>query len=186
VDDEAAALEYARTRDPRLFRALLERYHVRVFRLVASLLGPFADLDAQEVTQEIFLRVSEKIGSFRGESRFSTWLFRLAYNRAVEHRRLARIRLPHISEDALRELSTDPLAEEMDLERQRLVGKLLEQLPELYRTVITMHYWLDCSVEEIADALGVAPGTVKSYLSRARERLRDYAKRAGLDLGDPV
>jgi RNA polymerase sigma-70 factor (ECF subfamily) len=184
VDDEAAALEYARKRDPQLFRLLVERYHVRVFRLVASLLGPYADREAQDVTQEVFLRASEKMVSFRGESRFGTWLFRLAYNRTIEHRRAARIRLPHVSEQALQKLAIDPLGEQVQLERQQVVGRLLEQLPDVYRTVINMHYWLDCSVEEIAEALGVPTGTVKSYLSRARERLREHARDAGIELGD--
>jgi RNA polymerase sigma-70 factor, ECF subfamily len=184
VDDESAAFAYARTRDPALFRLLMERYQNRVLRLVAGLLGPYADLDAQQVTQEVFLRACEKLSTFRGEARFGTWLFRLAYNRAIEHRRVARIRMPHVSEKALADLVAEPLGDQVEVERQQLVAHLLEQLPDVYRTVINMHYWLDASVEEIAEALCVPAGTVKSYLFRARRLLREHARLQGIDLSD--
>jgi RNA polymerase sigma-70 factor, ECF subfamily len=175
VDDEAAAFEYVRTRDPRLFRLLVERHQARVFRLVASLLGPHADLDAQEVTQEVFLRACQRLETFNGQARFGTWLYRLAYNRTLEHRRHARILLPHVSEQMLEHLPADSVATHVDEERQRLLARLLEELPDLYRMVINMHYWLDCSVEEIAESLSVPAGTVKSYLSRARQLMRERA-----------
>jgi RNA polymerase sigma-70 factor (ECF subfamily) len=66
------------------------------------------------------------------------------------------------------------------VERRDLVARLIEDLPDLYRTLIHMHYWLDCPVDEIAETLGMPAGTVKSYLSRARERLRLRAKAEGL------
>jgi RNA polymerase sigma-70 factor, ECF subfamily len=182
VDDESAVFAYVQTRAPELFRLLVERHYARVLRLVASLLGPHADLDAQEVTQDVFLRAHERLDNFRGEARFATWLYRLAYNRTVEHRRRARIRLPHVSDEALRKLAIDPMGEELAHERQQVVARLLEELPDVYRTVINMHYWLDCSVDEIAETLGVPPGTVKSYLSRARARLREHARAAGIEL----
>jgi RNA polymerase sigma-70 factor, ECF subfamily len=184
VDDESAVSTYLRTRDPELFALLVRRYEARVFRLVVSLLGPYADLDAQEVTQEVFLRACEKLGTFRGEARFGTWLYRLAYNRTIEHRRRARIRLPHVSAQALAKLAADPLADQAKHEREQVVARLLEQLPDVYRTVINMHYWLDASVEEIAESLCVPAGTVKSYLFRARERLRELAKADGIELSD--
>jgi RNA polymerase sigma-70 factor (ECF subfamily) len=181
VDDESTVAAYLRTRDPELFRVLVERYEVRVFRLVASVLGPYADLDAQEVAQEIFLRVHEKLGGYRGEARFGSWLYRLAYNRALEQRRQARIRLPHLPlDDATGPAPPDPFELATDGERRRAIARLVERLPALYRSVIYMHYWLECSVEEIADALGVPIGTVKSYLSRARRRLRDDARRGAI------
>jgi RNA polymerase sigma factor (sigma-70 family) len=96
TSDEAIVSGYLKTRDPDLFRQLLERHQGRVLRLVGSILGPFADLDAEEVTQEVFVRVHERLASFRGESRFSTWLHRLAYNRAIELRRRARFRFEHV------------------------------------------------------------------------------------------
>ena len=184
MDDEATIAEYLRTREPELFRVLVERHQGRVFRLVASMLGPQADLDAQEVTQEVFLRVHEKLESFRGEARFGSWLYRLAYNRAVEHRRRARIRLPHVPVEAVPEaaaVAADPFDEVAEGERRRVVARLVERLPDLYRSVIYMHYWLECSVQEMAETLGVPSGTVKSYLSRARQRLRDWAKADGTE-----
>lgn len=181
MDDEAAAFAYVRTRDPQLFRLLVERYEVRVFRLVASLLGPHADLDAQEVTQEVFLRASQRLETFHGQARFGTWLYRLAYNRALEHRRRARIRLPHVAVEALDRLPANPATTHIDEERQRLLELLLEELPDLYRTVLNMHYWLECTVEEIAESLCVPTGTVKSYLSRARQLMRERAATYGLE-----
>ena len=181
MDDEAAVVAYLRTRDPRHFRVLVERHSARVFRLVASLLGPHADLEAQEVTQEIFLRVSQRLDTFNGQARFATWLYRLAYNRTLEHRRLARIRLPHVSAEMLDQLPADAAQTHIDAERQRLLDLLLEELPDLYRTVINMYYWLECPVEEIAALLCVPAGTVKSYLSRARQLMRERAARYGLE-----
>jgi len=182
VDDESAVAAYLETRDPEVFRLLVERYDRRVLSLVASVLGPHADLDAEEVAQEVFVRLHEKLPTFRGEARFGSWLYRLAYNRAVEHRRRARIRMPHLSLDALetavRSHASDAAGE---LERNQLVARLVEQLPGLYRTMIYMRYWLDCPVAEIAETLAVPSGTVKSYLSRARDRLRQRAMAEGIE-----
>lgn len=181
LEDEVVVAAYLRTRDPELIRLLVERHQRRVFRLVAALLGPFADLEAQEVTQEVFLRMHEKLGSFRGEARFSSWLHRLAYNRTIEHRRRARLSRPHVPLDAIEERAGAAGPHELAAERERRarVARLLEGLPDLYRGVVYLHYWLEASVEEIAELLSVPAGTVKSYLSRARQRLRERARAEG-------
>src|ERR1041385_2092112 len=83
------------------FRTLVERYQDRVFRLVASVLGPAHSKDAEDVAQETFLQVYRQLKSFRGEAQFGTWLYRIAYRRALDHRDLARIRFPHVPETAL-------------------------------------------------------------------------------------
>ena len=142
MHDEPLVAEYLRARDPELFRVLVERHQARVFRLVAGLLGPFADTDAQEVTQEVFLRAHEKLASFRGEARFSSWLYRLAYNFTLQHRRRARLRLPHVAVEALENLTAAGGPHEAAAERQRQlkVERLLEGLPDLYRTVVYLHY----------------------------------------------
>jgi RNA polymerase sigma-70 factor, ECF subfamily len=182
TDDEAIVAAYARTRDPDLFRLLVERHQQRVFRLVASLLGPFADLDAEEMTQEVFVRVHQRLDSFRGEARFSTWLYRIAYNRTIERRRRARLRAEHIPCEDLEGSAapTGPLESALDRERERRVARLVEGLPDVYRSVVHLHYWMDQSIDEMAETLGVPAGTVKSYLSRARQRLRERAKAQGI------
>lgn len=182
MDDEAAIAAYLQSRDPEVFRVLVERYQHRVLAVVASVLGPHADLDAQEVAQEVFVRVHDRLPTFRGEARFGSWLYRLAYNRALEHRRRARIRMPHVPWDQLENAATSGGCDVADeQERRQLVERLVEHLPDLYRTVIHMHYWLECSVGEIAETLGVPAGTVKSYLSRARQRLRERARAEGIE-----
>jgi RNA polymerase sigma-70 factor (ECF subfamily) len=183
ADDESLVAAYVRTRDPELFRLLVERHQEHVFRLVASILGPFADLDAEEMTQEAFVRAHERLDSFRGEARFSTWLYRLAYNRTIERRRKARLRAEHIPWSDLEAPATSPgpLQAALDHERERAVASLVEGLPDVYRTVVHMRYWMDESIDEIAEALGVPAGTVKSYLSRARQRLRERARARGIE-----
>jgi len=183
VDDEQIVAAYLSTRDPELFRMLVERHQARVFRLVAGLLGPFADTDAQEVTQEVFLRAHDRLASFRGEARFSSWLYRLAYNFTLQHRRRARLRLPHLPVEELeaRTSPDGPHEAAAERERQRRVERLLEGLPDLYRTVVYLHYWMDATVDEIAELLAVPSGTVKSYLSRARARLRERAPALGIE-----
>ena len=183
-DDEAIVAAYTRTRDPELFRLLVERHGERVFRLVASVLGPFADLDAEEMTQEVFVRVHERLDSFRGEARFSTWLYRLAYNRTIERRRRVRLRAPHVPCEDLEALPappTGPLEAVLERERERAVAALLEGLPDVYRSVVHMRYWMDQSIDEIAEVLGVPAGTAKSYLGRARQRLRERARTLGVE-----
>lgn len=182
TSDEAIVSGYLKTRDPDLFRQLLERHQGRVLRLVASVLGPFADLDAEEVTQEVFVRVHARLASFRGESRFSTWLHRLAYNRAVEVRRRARFRFEHVpcGDQQTGAYPDGPHEAAVDSERERAVAGLVEELPDVYRSVLHLHYWMDLSVEEIGATLDVPTGTVKSYLARARARLRERARALGV------
>jgi RNA polymerase sigma-70 factor, ECF subfamily len=180
TSDEEIVSSYLKTRDPDLFRQLLERHQARVLRLVASILGPFADLEAEEAAQEVFVRLHERLASFRGESRFSTWLHRLAYNRAIELRRRARLRFEHVPCGDLQAapMPDGPHEAAVASERERAVAQLVEELPDVYRSVVHLHYWMDQSVEEIAATLDVPCGTVKSYLARARARLCERARPA--------
>lgn len=173
MDDETLVAAWIATRDESLFRELVERYQWRVLRLVSSILGPFRDVDAEETAQDVFVRVYEKLGQFRGEAKFATWLYRVARGVAVNRSKPARVRLPHISADALRELASpdDPQRRASEEQRDAIVAAAVESLPEVYRHVVYLHYWNDVPVADIADMLGMPAGTIKSYLFRARERL---------------
>jgi RNA polymerase sigma-70 factor (ECF subfamily) len=143
--------------------------------LVASVLGPYSGADAEEVSQEVFLRLYRKIRQFTGQAGFGTWLYRIAYNLAIDWRRRARFRLPHVSVEEIRGLasSSDPLEDVLTKETKDLVALAMEDLPDLYRTTLYMHYWLERPVEEIAELMGIPEGTVKSQLFRARKLLKD-------------
>jgi RNA polymerase sigma-70 factor (ECF subfamily) len=174
MDDEKLIVRFLETGDRAMFAALVERYQDRVFRLVVSVLGPGSTPDAEEVCQEVFLRVYRKVGQFTGQAAFGTWLYRIAYNLAIDWRRRARFRLPHVSVDEVRSLAgaSDPLGDVLTKEKKELVARALEGLPDLYRSVVHMHYWLDRPVGEIAELLNIPEGTVKSYLFRARNVLK--------------
>lgn len=185
MDDSDAVREFQRTEDPAAFQVLVTRHQTRVFRLAVSILGPGLEGEAEEVTQEVFVRVFRQLRNFRGESKFSTWLYRIAYNQALDLKKRARFRLPHYSEEALTNMpaerrSGNPFEAALDTERRALLRDCLDQLPHLYRSVLHLYYWMGCSVEEIGEQLGTTAGTVKSYLYRARQRLHALLKKKGV------
>jgi RNA polymerase sigma-70 factor, ECF subfamily len=172
--------------DDLAFEAIVERYQARVFRLACRLTS---DTDAPDVLQETFLQLYRHLSSFRGESQFRTWLYRIASNAALMHRR-ARTRRPaepldaflprfdadgkHVSTAA--ELQVASHADEL-LDRQFLAEKAREvmaRLPDLYRDAFVLRDLEEMSTEDVAHTLGVAPATVRQRVHRARLMLRGY------------
>ena len=183
MTDEALAARYANGRDPADFRALVERHGASVLRLVSSILGPFRDTDAEETAQDVFLRVHDRIAQFRGDAKFSTWLYRVAYSVALNKRKLARLRLPHVTDDVLRSLQAagGPHDDAEAAERAVQLGAAIEGLPDVYRTVVYLHYWQDTSIDDIARLLDAPANTIKSYLFRARARLAESLQGKGFE-----
>lgn len=174
--DEELISRFLESGDVELFEDLVRRHQDRVFRLVVSVLGPGSEGEAEEVAQEVLLTVYRKLGSFAGRSRFSTWLYRITYRAAVDRRRGLRHHTPHLGEEALAPLAApdaDPEARAGTAERRRGVLTALGALPDLYRTAVYLHYWMELSVAEIGEVLDAPAGTVKSYLFRARQRLAE-------------
>jgi RNA polymerase sigma-70 factor (ECF subfamily) len=171
--------------DPSAFAALVERYQKWVFRLALAVLGPGGVGDAQDVTQEAFVRLAAHLKDFRGDSAFRTWLRRLAVNLAIDRRRHARWRKPHVSLSALddrreADRGDDPYWSAEAAERTRAVARCLGVLHVGMRSVIHLHYWLDLPAEEIAVALQIPTGTVKSRLHRGRKLLYHAMRASGL------
>jgi len=168
--------ELVRTGDDDLFHLLVQRYRDRVFRLAVSVLGPGNEAEAEDVAQEVFVLVYRKIDTFRQGSNFSTWLYRITRNRAIDHRRQARLRHPHVGEEALRSLpaqreGNDPELVAVAGERRTTVLEQVGRLPDPQRTVVYLYYWIGSGVADIAELLGMSLQTVKSHLHRARRRL---------------
>lgn len=160
------------------FEQIVFHHRDRVFRVVLSVLGPGSEADAEDLAQEVFLRAHRALADFRGEAAVGTWLYRMAFNLAVDHLRNRRRRPAETAaarDEALASLpgpGIDPYRSARGGERARLVAQLLRTLPDSQRAALRLHYWMGHTVTEIAELLGVAPGTVKSWLHRGRERLR--------------
>src|SRR5262245_15139590 len=184
MEDFDLIQKYLAGRDETVFGILVDRYKDRVFRLALSVLGPYHEEEAQDVTQETFVRVYRKLEDFRGECAFGTWLYRIAYNQASSHRQNARNRRPHVSVEVLHALpgpdeETNPFVQVSKAEQRCVIRAALENLPEVYRLVLNMFYWMDCSVQEIAEYLAAPEGTVKAYLHRGRQRLHEILEKRG-------
>lgn len=148
----------------------------RVFRVALSVLGPGREAEAEDVTQEVFVRVHRALPSFRRESRLSTWIYRTAFNLAVDHRRRLGRRPPAVDGEVAEGLpatgvGSDPYRESRRAERAQAVRSALGALSEEQRAVLHLHYWMGHTVAEIGELLDQPVGTVKSHLHRGRERL---------------
>ena len=147
----------------RLYSAHLPRVHSLVRRMTAG-------RDSDEVTQDVFVRLWQKIGSFRGDSAFSTWLHRLAVNVVIERFRGDAIRRQRIHEGEFifERLAAPQRSGDLSMDFESALGKL----PDGAREVFVLHDVEGYKHHEIATLLGVSPGTSKAQLHRARMMLR--------------
>jgi len=183
--DEALAARAA-AGDDRAFEEIVARYERRVFQLACRLTS---ETDAPDVLQNTFLQVYRNLPSFRGESRFATWVYRIATNVALMLRR-ARIRKPAESLDAFMprfdehgmhadlpaQLQVASRADEL-IDRQALVEKAraaIARLPDVYRDAFVLRDLEEMSTTDVAQVLGVEPATVRQRVHRARLLLRGY------------
>ena len=184
--EDSALLEQCRQGDMQAFGALVAKYQDRIFNMVFRMCGRRAD--AEELAQETFLKALERIGQFRGQSQFYTWLFRIAANLTISHRRRGgRVRFQSLSgpeefeqsqADALtaavaRKRSPAPEAAAVAAETERKVMQALEELDDEFRLVVVLCDMEEMDYAQISDVLGVPIGTVKSRLHRARCILKD-------------
>ncbi len=183
--DEAVLVESARSGDMNAFSRLVAQYQDRVLNTCWRVSGRFED--AEDLAQETFLKALESIGTFRRQSGFYTWLFRIAVNVSISHRR-RKGRMPRLSlccgdgQGELAESLTDgdkapdPSARLSNLERQRLVQNALDSLDDDHRAILVLRDIEGFDYRQIAQILEAPEGTVKSRLHRARMELRERLK----------
>lgn len=170
--------------DDAAFAELVRRYRGPVFRLAVSILGQEFAPEAEDVAQDVMLRVHHHLRSFRGEAKFGSWVYRIAFNQALSVKERTRFRAPHTSDDAL---ATRPTPDQGPYDhlhgerRRRALLACVRQLPEVYQASLRLHYWLGASMSEIAGMLDVPENTVKSYLYRARRLLDAMLTERGFD-----
>lgn len=182
MESDAQLVARAQAGDQQAFAELVRRFSPLVFRLAVSILGEEFVPEAEDVSQEVFLKVHHAIASFRGESAFSSWIYRITFNQAVNLKGRVRFRSPHTDDSALHHaVSADPGPDRQaeTAQRARVLAECMETLPEVYQSALRLYYWLGSSVGEVAELLGVPENTVKSYLHRARQLLYAMLKERG-------
>jgi RNA polymerase sigma-70 factor (ECF subfamily) len=194
IDDEAAVVAQARLGDATAFSELLRRYEGKIFRLALHITQNRED--AEDVLQETFLKAYEHLDQFQGQSKFYTWIVRIAVNQALMKLR-KRKSDRSVSLDDTIDTGEDTVAREIagwdeNPEQQysreelsRILGGAVDDLAPIYRAVFVLRDVDELSTEETAEALGLSVPAVKSRLLRARLQLRDkltrFFKRKGDD-----
>lgn len=169
-------LERLRSGDASAFEDFVSAYQHRVFAVAYRMLGNYAE--AEEAAQEVFLRVYRSIGEFRGEAQLSTWLYtitsRLCLNRlASGERRMARAREDDATLANLPGPGVDAALELEQREQQAALERAISELPDERRVIVILRDVQGLSYEEIATALDLSLGTVRSRLHRARLELKE-------------
>jgi RNA polymerase sigma-70 factor (ECF subfamily) len=170
ANDELALVEACRRGERTAMHTFYERYRRRVFALIARICG---SQDAEELSQEVFLRAFRGLDKFRGDSQLSTWMYRLAVNAALSHATRAQARARRsISDEVLDEVAA-PLEDVGDPGLREKLVAAMESLPPGYRAVLVLHDVEGLQHEEIAQILGCRVGTSKSQLHKARAKMRE-------------
>ena len=171
-ESDAALVAQARKGDQAAFEQLVRRHQRYVFNVAYRVLGDA--VEAEDVTQEAFVRAWRGLPGFRGQSRFTTWLYRIVYNLCLN--RLPKLRRELLQIEPLEDVLADAAPSPPDiLETQEQMAFLhaeLERMPEKYRLVLSLRYLEHLSYEEIATALNAPLGTVKTRMRSALARLR--------------
>jgi len=175
--EEANLVAASKKGDQDSFAKLVQQHQRRVFNLVFRMLQQYEE--ANEVTQETFLAAWQGLPSFRGDARFSTWLYRIAYNCALkqlEQRKRDRAIQVELQTEEMVASSTQEQRVDAEIEsraRQALVHEQLANLPAKYRIVLVLRHLQDMTYEEMAEILTMPIGTIKTHLFRARNLLKE-------------
>ena len=171
--DQEHIIARARRGDADAFEQLVAAYRNQVFRLALRMCGNEADAD--EVAQEAFLSAWKGLPNFRGESRFSTWLYQLTTHAAIDLMRREKRQAAAEDIDGITAADDGPSPQQQveRAETRREVRSALMQLPEEYRQVLLLRFMQELDYGEIARALNVSEGTVKSRINRAKSKLRE-------------
>ncbi|MGB8060343.1 MAG: sigma-70 family RNA polymerase sigma factor [Candidatus Sulfotelmatobacter sp.] len=178
---EAELIERAKQGDAKAFQSLYDKHKRRVYSLCLRMTSNTAE--AEDLTQEAFLQLYRKIGTFRGESAFSTWLHRLSVNVVLMHLRKKSLPVVSLEETTQageedtpkKDFGADDLALAGSIDRLQL-QKAVGDLPPGYRTIFVLHDVEGYEHNEIAAIVGCSIGNSKSQLHKARMKLRDLLK----------
>lgn len=175
MEDTAAIIQRILSGDNRAFERVINDHQRLVNHIVYRMVSNPGD--REDVCQDVFMKVYQNLAGFRLDSKLSTWIARIAYNRCIDY--LNKNRVPVIDEEfdeAIAEITDESATPEKKLMEANLSNLLQEEinhLPAQFRTIVTLYHLDELSYAEIGDVMSMPEGTVKNYLFRARKLLRE-------------
>jgi len=177
--------------DRTAFRELVEAFKKRIYGLAYEIMGNQAD--AEDVSQEVFMKVYRSIGTFQRDAKLSSWIYRIAVNTAIDHSRKKPFFPAAFRESpegaAARDGGPEPAAlspgPEQEAESRllrRMIERALDKVSEREKNVFLLRHYHDLKLKEIAEVLGISEGSVKSYLFRVIKKLQKELRSPGIRL----
>lgn len=155
------------------YRQLVEKHQDFVYTIVKKIISSAEE--AEEVAQDVFVKAYKKLPDFRGTAKFSTWLYRIAYNSSVSHSRKKKIEFLSTDEHLIENYSEDDLMQDiMGLsvnEQKSLIHDAMSSLPQTDSLIVTLFYFHEKDLEEISEIVGMTHNNVKVKLHRIRKKL---------------
>ena len=179
-EDDQILIEKALAGDENAFKVLLERYKDAVHRIIVKIVhNPD---EAQDLVQETFMKAFGSLSSYKCEYRFTTWLYKIAFNNCIDSIRKHKLKTYPLDrpietregsvQQEIRDDSTSPEKEMLFLEKRKQINQAIRCLPEKYKRVILLRHQEEKTYEEIAEIMNIPLGTVKARIFRAREMLK--------------
>lgn len=171
--DDSTCIKRIKEGDNSSFAVIVDRYKDMVYTIIRKIVR--SPEDAEELAQDVFLKAFHSIDSFREQSRFSTWLYRIAYNAAISKARKKKPETGAIDEHIIENYTQDEIHENVfaldQRQKQEFIDYALSKLPEKEYLIITFYYKEECSISEIAEITGYTESNVKVKLHRIRKKL---------------
>lgn len=177
--DDRFYIERIHNGDTSAYSALVDRHKQMVFTIAVKILRNRED--AEEVAQDVFVKAFEALGTFQAKAKFSTWLYRIAYNSAISRSRKKKPEFTAIDEEMIDNYTIDTVSRSVNElskdEQISAVNSLMEKLPEEENLLLTLFYKKEKSIDEISEITGYSASNVKVKLYRIRKRMYDELKR---------
>ena len=170
MKDDSVLIQRTLDGDMQAFRWLITRHQALVAHIVRRVISD--QMAAEEICQDVFLKVYDKLDTFKGESRFTTWLVTIAYRTSLNAAKRKTIHTESIDDKF--DLATEEVLSALEKNEIREALELaIDKLPDRYREVITLFHLEEMSYEDVARITGMPIGTVKNYLFRGRKALKE-------------
>ncbi|MFQ6091066.1 MAG: RNA polymerase sigma factor [bacterium] len=189
-DDDWEFVERLKAGEAAAFRELVERYKKRAYYIALDLMGNHED--AEDISQEAFIKVYQSIGSFRGDAQFSSWLYRILVNLCMSEKRKKTSKNIEYYGDSIPEeihhvddsdSQDHPEAVVRSRRIQEHIREALEKLPPKQKAVFVLRHYQQLPIKEIARVMKLSEGTVKSHLFRTVRKLREFLEFYKADFG---